>query len=66
MTQFIDINFYEIKNNFNFIFIFINFCLGCQTIKQKSDEVVEKENERFGMFVGKQVNDLKLELGALQ
>ena len=43
------------------------FCLvlitGCQTIKQKSDEVAERENERFGQFVGKQVNQLKKELG---
>ena len=43
------------------------FCLvlitGCQTIKQKSDEVAERENERFGQFVGKQVNELKKELG---
>ena len=37
---------------------------GCQTIKEKSDEIAEKENERFGQFVGKQVNELKLELGA--
>ena len=37
---------------------------GCQTIKQKSDEVVEKENEKFGMFVGKPVNELKMEIGA--
>ena len=37
---------------------------GCQTIKKKSDEVAEKENERFGQFVGKQVTELKLELGA--
>ena len=37
---------------------------GCQTIKKKSDEVAEKENERFGQFVGKGVMDLKLELGA--
>ena len=37
---------------------------GCQTIKEKSDEVAEKENERFGQFVGKQVNELRLELGA--
>ena len=37
---------------------------GCQTIKKKSDEVAEKENERFGLFVGKQVNELRLELGA--
>ena len=32
--------------------------------KKKSDEVAEKENERFGQYVGKQVNELRLELGA--
>jgi len=37
---------------------------GCQTIKKKSDEVAEKENQKFGQFVGKQANELKLELGA--
>ena len=37
---------------------------GCETIKKKSDEVAEKENERFGQFVGKPVNELRLELGA--
>ena len=37
---------------------------GCQTIKKKSDEVAEKENEKFGLFIGKQVNELRLELGA--
>tara|TARA_B100000965_G_C19018454_1_gene509910 strand:- start:60 stop:362 length:303 start_codon:yes stop_codon:yes gene_type:complete len=42
-------------------FIFLS---GCQTIKKKSDDVVEKENEKFGMFVGKPVNELKLEVGA--
>ena len=36
----------------------------CQTIKKKSDEVAAKENERFGQFVGKQVNELRMELGA--
>ena len=35
----------------------------CQTIKKKSDEVAEKENERFGLFLGKQVSDLKIEMG---
>ena len=35
----------------------------CQTIKKKSDEVAEKENERFGLFLGKQVSELKMELG---
>ena len=46
-----------------FLIIFI-LLSGCQTIKQKSDEVVEKENQRFGMFVGKPVNELRIEIGA--
>ena len=36
----------------------------CQTIKNKSDEVAEKENQKFGQYVGKQVEELKMELGA--
>tara|TARA_B100001250_G_C19548130_1_gene677777 strand:+ start:113 stop:418 length:306 start_codon:yes stop_codon:yes gene_type:complete len=48
---------------FNLLIILILFS-GCQTIKKKSDEVAEKENERFGQFVGKQINELKMELGA--
>ena len=36
----------------------------CQTIKNKSDEVAEKENEKFGKFVGQNVINLKNEIGA--
>ena len=50
-----------------FITIFLGtliiFLSGCQTIKKKSDEVAEKENEKFGQFVGKEVNEMRLELG---
>ena len=46
-----------------FILTFI-LLSGCQTIKQKSDEVVEKENQRFGLFVGKEVNEMRMELGS--
>ena len=45
------------------IFTFI-ILSGCQTIKKKSDEVAEKENEKYGQFVGKEVNELKMELGS--
>ena len=48
-------------NSLLIIFILIT---GCQTIKKKSDEVVEKENEKFGMFVSKPVNELRMEIGA--
>ena len=53
--------------NFKIILITIfTFILlsGCQTIKKKSDEVAEKENEKYGQFVGKEVNELKMELGS--
>ena len=46
-----------------FLGILIIFLSGCQTIKKKSDEVAEKENEKFGQFVGKEVNEMRLELG---
>ena len=35
----------------------------CQTIKNKTDEVAEKENKRFGQLVGKKVPQLIKELG---
>ena len=53
--------------NFKFIFsllIVLILFSGCQTIKKKSDEVAERENEKFGLFVGKEVNEMRLELGA--
>ena len=52
-----------LKTIFGLIIILILFS-GCQTIKKKSDEVAERENEKFGLFVGKKVNEMKLELGA--
>ena len=46
------------------LFSIIVIFSGCQTIKEKSDEVVEKENQRFGLFVGKPVSELRMEIGA--
>ena len=52
------------KNKYLLIsFIILIFISGCQTLKNKSDEVAERENERFGKFVGKQVSEIKMELG---
>ena len=42
------------------IFIIIS---GCETVKKKSDEVADRENEKYGKFLGKQVSDLKIEMG---
>ena len=39
------------------------FFSGCQTIKKKSDAIVDKENKKYGKLVGKEISDLKIELG---
>jgi len=49
--------------NFLIFFMFIFIFSGCQTIKEKSDAIAEKENREYGKLVGKEMNDLKIELG---
>ena len=51
------------KTIFGLLILLILFS-GCQTVKKKSDEVAERENEKYGQFVGLEVNQMKLELGA--
>ena len=36
---------------------------GCQTVKEKTDAIVEKENEKLSKYIGKSSNELKLDLG---
>jgi len=36
---------------------------GCQTIKEKTDAIAEKENREYGKLVGKNISDLKIKLG---
>ena len=36
---------------------------GCQTIKQKTDAIVEKENQKLSKFIGKSSTDLQMNLG---
>ena len=52
----------NLKNYLIILSIFFIFS-GCQTIKDKSDSIAEKENEKYGKLVGKEINDLKIELG---
>ena len=47
-----------------FLFLILILFSGCQTIKKKSDEVAERENEKFGLFVGKSVTEMRMELGS--
>ena len=36
---------------------------GCKTIKQKTDEIVEKENKKLSKFIGKSSSKLQIDLG---
>ncbi len=43
--------------------ILLIFISSCQTIKQKTEAIVEKENQKLTKFIGKSLNDLKEDLG---
>jgi hypothetical protein len=52
------------KSDFLIIFFVTLFLLtGCQTIKKKTDAIVEKENEKLSKYIGKSSNELTLDLG---
>ena len=44
-------------------FLLIILITGCKTIKQKTDAIVEKENQKLSKFIGKSLSDLKMNLG---
>ena len=43
--------------------IFLIFVSGCQTIKQKTDAIVEKENQKLSKYIGKSSSVLQIDLG---
>ncbi len=46
--------------------IFVSYLfilLGCQTVKNKTDAIVEKENEKLSKYIGKSSEELRLDLG---
>ena len=45
------------------LFIFCFTLLSCQTVKEKTDAIVEKENEKLSKFLGKSASELQMELG---
>ena len=44
------------------IFLFI-FLTSCQTIKQKTDAVVKKENDKLSKYIGKTSDNLQIDMG---
>tara|TARA_B110001452_G_scaffold217783_1_gene189408 strand:+ start:49 stop:369 length:321 start_codon:yes stop_codon:yes gene_type:complete len=52
------------KLNFLTIFLTSFFLLtGCESIREKTDAIVEKENKKLSKYIGKSSNELKLNLG---
>ena len=52
----------ELRSFFISLF-FLSLFSGCQTIKDKTDKIVEKENAKLSQFIGKSSNNLQIELG---
>ena len=53
-------------NNLKFLILSFGIIVllsGCQTIKQKTDAIVEKENKKLSKYIGKSSSDLKIDLG---
>ena len=59
-------SYYGFMYKIKFIFICLIsaiLLLGCQSIKDKTDAIVEKENQKLSEFIGKPSSDLQISLG---
>ena len=45
------------------IIFLLTFLTSCQTIKQKTDAIVEKENSKLSQYIGKTMSNLQMDLG---
>ena len=50
-------------NLFFLTFVLFLMVTGCQTIKNKSDSIVEKENEKLSKYISKPASVLQMDLG---
>jgi len=46
-----------------FSFLFLTLIASCQTIKQKADAIIEKENIELSQYIGKTSSYLQMNLG---
>ena len=52
------------KLKFIFLILFTLILVsGCQTIKNKTDKIVKKENAKLSQYIGKNSNNLQMDLG---
>jgi hypothetical protein len=53
-----------VKNIFPIKLIFLLvFLTSCETIKKKTDRIVEKENNKLSQYIGNTSNNLQMDLG---
>ena len=45
------------------LIFFLIVVSGCETVKNKSDEIVKKENKKLSQFIGQPVSELKIVMG---
>ena len=50
-------------NLFFLTFVLFLMVTGCQTIKEKTDSIVEKENEKLSKYISKPASVLQMDLG---
>ena len=50
-------------NLFFLTFVLFLMVTGCQTIKEKTDAIVEKENEKLSKYISKPASVLQMDLG---
>jgi hypothetical protein len=58
--------YHSIMQKLKLIFIglfFLTLIAGCQTIKDKTDAIVEKENAKLSEYIGKTLSNLQTDLG---
>ena len=48
---------------FSFVICFLLLTVSCQTVKEKTDAIVKKENKKLSEFIGKSSSELKIKLG---
>ncbi|WP_440697801.1 hypothetical protein [Candidatus Pelagibacter sp. HIMB1709] len=45
------------------ILVMFSLITGCQTVKQKTDAIIEKENNKLSEYIGESATKLQMELG---
>ena len=45
------------------LFLLLIFLTSCETVKKKTDAIVEKENAKLSQYIGKTSNYLQIDLG---